>query len=83
MGIVRPQYTDEARSAGVEGKVRVEITIGPDGEVTAARIVSGLGHGLDEAAVTAAKRMRFAPAMRCGQAVESKFTIAIRFGLVE
>jgi periplasmic protein TonB len=83
LGIVRPQYTDEARSAGIEGKVRVEITIGPDGEVSSARIVSGLGHGLDEAAITAAKRMKFAPATRCGQSVESKFTIAIRFGLVE
>lgn len=82
-GIVRPQYTDEARSAGVEGKVRVEITIGPDGDVSSARVVSGLGHGLDEAALTAAKRMHFTPSMRCGKPVESKFTIAIRFSLVE
>jgi periplasmic protein TonB len=83
LGIVRPQYTDDARSAGVEGKVRVEITIGPDGEVTSAHVVSGIGHGLDEAALTAAKRMKFSPSMRCGKTVESKFTISIRFSLVE
>jgi periplasmic protein TonB len=81
--IVRPQYTDDARAAGVEGKVRVEITISKTGEVTSARVVSGLGHGLDEAAITAAKRMTFAPATRCGKPVESKFTISIRFGLVD
>ena len=82
-GIVRPQYTDDARAAGVEGKVRVEITINKNGEVTAARVVSSLGHGLDEAAVTAAKRMTFSPATRCGKPVESKFNISIRFGLVD
>ncbi len=83
MGIVRPQYTDDARSAGIEGKVRVEITIGRDGEVSAAHVLSGLGHGLDEAAITAAKHMKFSPATRCGKAVESKFVISIRFSLVE
>ena len=32
------------------------------------RIVQGLGHGLDESAVAAAKRWKFNPATRCGKA---------------
>src|SRR5581483_6652974 len=45
-----PAYTSEARTAGVSGKVRVEITVDEHGRVVDARIIQGLGYGLDEAA---------------------------------
>lgn len=77
----RPAYTDEARAAEIEGKVRVELTVGADGKVTAAKVLAGLGHGLDEAALTAVKEASFEPATRCGKAVASTFTISVRFAL--
>lgn len=77
----RPTYTDEARAAGVEGKVRVELTVDEQGAVTAARVLEGLGHGLDEAAVEAVRGASFAPATRCGKPVAATFTVAIRFAL--
>jgi protein TonB len=80
-GFVKPTYSDDARAAGIEGRVRVEISIDETGHVVSAKIVSGLGHGLDESAIDAAKRMTFTPATKCGTAVKSTFLISIRFGL--
>ncbi len=82
-GFVQPTYTDDARAAGIEGRVRVEITVDSSGAVLGTKIVSGLGHGLDESAVAAAKRMSFNAATRCGKAVQSTFVISMRFVLGE
>ena len=82
-GFVQPTYTDDARAAGIEGRVRVQVTIDASGAVLGTQIVSGLGHGLDESAVAAAKRMTFSAATRCGKAVQSTFVISMRFVLGE
>ncbi|HET7538421.1 MAG TPA: TonB family protein [Polyangiaceae bacterium] len=82
-GFVQPTYTDDARAAGIEGRVRVQVTIDASGAILDAKIVSGLGHGLDESAIAAAKRMSFSAATRCGKAVTSTFTISMRFVLGE
>lgn len=82
-GFVQPTYTDDARAAGIEGRVRVQVTIDASGAILDAKIVSGLGHGLDESAIAAAKRMSFSAATRCGKAVTSTFTLSLRFVLGE
>jgi len=45
------------------------------------RVVKGLGHGLDEAAVRAAQQIRFKPASRGGNAVDFPATVHIVFQL--
>ncbi len=75
----QPAYTDQARAAGIEGKVRVQITVDEAGRVVEAKVLSSLGHGLDEAALTAAKAASFDAAVRCGKPARSTFTIAMRF----
>jgi protein TonB len=82
-GFVKPTYTDDARAAGIEGRVRVEISIDETGKVVSAKVVSGLGHGLDESAIEAAKRMNFSAATKCGTAVKSTFVLSMRFVLGE
>lgn len=82
-GFVQPQYTDDARSAGVEGRVRLRIQIDASGNVSGVSVLSGLGHGLDQAAMSAARRMHFSPATQCGKPVASSFVIAMRFVLGE
>ena len=74
-----PAYTDEARAAGVAGKVRVEITVDEHGSVVAVRVLQGLGHGLDEAAVAAARAMTFEPAVRCGRHASATFKVGFNF----
>jgi protein TonB len=65
-----PLYTDEARKLGIEGEVLVEVIFRASGQVQAVRVVKGLGHGLDEAALHAAEQIRFKPAMQEGHAVD-------------
>jgi protein TonB len=79
--ISQPAYTSSAREANVEGKVRVEVSVDESGHVTAARLLAGLGYGLDEAALEAARRASFEPATRCGKPVAATFSIAMRFSL--
>jgi len=75
----QPAYTEAARAAGIEGKVRVSITVDSSGQVTEVKVLQSLGHGLDEAALAAARGARFEAAVRCGKASSSTFTIAMRF----
>ena len=57
-------YPPEAERAGVEGKVRLRVALDARGRVSSARVLRGLGHGLDEAAVEAlTHRCRFTPAI--------------------
>jgi len=74
-----PVYTETARALGIEGKVRVEVTVDEEGRVVSVRVLQGLGHGLDEAAVEAARRASFEPATRCGKPVGATFNIGMRF----
>lgn len=81
INVVQPTFTDEARTAQIEGKVRVELTVDETGAVTNARVIAGLGHGLDEAALEAARASTFEPGTRCGKAAVTTFTIGMRFSL--
>jgi len=76
-----PAYTDDARAASIAGKVRVQLTIDPAGQVSVASVLEGLGHGLDEAAVAALRQASFNPATKCGKPVASTFVVAVRFAL--
>lgn len=81
LSMVRPSYTDEARRARVEGRVRVEVFVNERGEITDTRVLTGLGHGLDEAAVGALRRITFAPATRCQRPIVASLVIGMRFAL--
>lgn len=76
-----PRYTDAARAAGLEGRVRVEIHVDAAGHVTDVRVLASLDPDLDAAALEAARGASFAPATRCGVAVDATFTVSIRFEL--
>jgi protein TonB len=79
--LARPEYTEEARAAGVEGKVRLELTVDVRGTVKHVNVLESLGHGLDQAAVRSVQNARFEPALACGTPVETTFVVSIRFAL--
>jgi len=57
-------YPADAERAGIEGKVRLRVALDARGRVSSARVLRGLGHGLDEAAVEAlTRRCHFTPAI--------------------
>jgi protein TonB len=77
--LVKPAYTEEARVAQIEGVVRVELSVDDLGNVIAVKVLKGLGYGLDDAAVRAAKQLTFEPGTRCGKAAVTKLTVGMRF----
>jgi periplasmic protein TonB len=81
ISVPQPGYTDDAQAAAIEGKVRVQLTVDESGKVVDVKLISGLGHGLDEAALAAARRATFEPALRCGKPTQATFTISMRFKL--
>ena len=76
-----PAYTDEARNLKLEGEVLLEVEFLASGQLHVNRVVRSLGHGLDETAVAAANKMRFKPAMRNGQAMDSTAIVHVVFQL--
>jgi TonB family protein len=74
-----PVYTDEARNLKLEGEVLLEVMFGANGQLHVNRVVRGLGHGLDEAAINAANKMRFKPAMRMGTPMDSTAIVHVVF----
>jgi protein TonB len=79
--IPQPLYPAAARADGIAGKVRVELSVDEQGQVVSARVLEGLGHGLDDAALEAARAAHFEPAMRCGKPTKTTFVIGMRFTL--
>jgi protein TonB len=74
-------YTKEAQEAEIEGAVRVQVTVDESGKVINASVVSGLGYGLDERALAAARETLFEPATLCGKPVVGMKILAFNFGL--
>ncbi len=77
----RPVYTAVARRLKVEGEVLLDVIFGADGTLRVQRVDRGLGHGLDEAAIRAAQQIRFRPARREGQALDTVAVLHIVFEL--
>jgi TonB family protein len=76
-----PVYTDEARKLNLEGEVMLEVVFRADGQLTVNRVLRGLGHGLDDAAVNAAGKIKFKPAQRNGTPVDSTAVVHVLFRL--
>jgi protein TonB len=81
MSEAKVPYPEAARRAGVEGLVIVAITVDSDGNVTDAKIVSGPGYGLEEAALQGIKKFRFKPATKNGEPVSTELKYRYRFTL--
>jgi TonB family protein len=77
----KPVYTDEARQLRLEGEVLLEVAFSASGEIRVIRVLRGLGHGLDEAAMRAAQQIHFKPAKREGQPVDSMASLHVVFQL--
>ncbi len=77
----KPAYSAEAQRLRIEGEVELEIVFAASGQPRVLRVVRGLGHGLDENAIDAARGIRFRPAQADGRAVDSTAIVHIVFEL--
>ena len=76
-----PEYSAEARAAGIEGNVLLRVEFSAAGVVRVLCVIEGLGYGLDALAVRAAEQMRFTPAVRKGRRVDTRAVVSIMFRL--
>lgn len=78
----RIKYTEEAKEAGIEGKILVEFTVNSEGNVIEPKIIRGLGYGLDEVALDAVKGIEgFRYQSQKGAEFPVKLTLPIQFRL--
>lgn len=75
-----PEYPTIAVQARVEGSVLIEVTITPQGDVTAPRVLRSIPL-LDEAAIEAVKRWKYTPGMLNDAPVPIVMTVTVTFSL--
>lgn len=76
------KYPEIARKAGIEGKVIVQVLVSEKGDVVNTKIVKSLGHsGMDEAAVSAIRSVRWKPALQRDKPVKVWVAIPVIFKL--
>jgi len=79
---VEPESPAEAKAQGLSAQVVLEVDISETGEVLAAQVTQPAGNGFDEAAVAAARKLRFSPAEIDGQPspvrIEYRFNFELR-----
>jgi TonB family protein len=75
---VQPDYPAAARSSQGSGSVLILVTINAEGSVIAIKVIEG-PDVFRRAAEEAARKWKFRPAMRDGQAIESEQILQFRF----
>jgi TonB family protein len=75
------RYTDEAKGAGIEGRVIVRFVVDAEGNVRNPEVVRGLGAGLDEAAVAALEATDWKAGEQNGEPVHVRMVFPVTFRL--
>lgn len=74
-------YTEIAKRIGLEGKVIIEAVIDENGNVIDAKVLKGLGGGLDEESLHAVQTTRFSPGLQRGKPIRVRINIPVKFVL--
>jgi TonB family protein len=80
---VKPQYTRAAMQAKIQGSVWLACVVSETGLISDVKVSKSLDieHGLDQAAIDAARQWEFKPAQKDGKAVPVRVTIELTFTL--
>jgi TonB family protein len=80
---IAPESTAEAQRAGIQGVVGLSCVVNADGTVGDVRVTRSLDalHGLDDAAVAAAKQWQYSPAIKDGKPVPVVVNVEMSFTL--
>lgn len=72
-------YPESERRSGIQGRVIVQVDVGPGGAVSNVQVVRSVSPGLDSAAVQAVRAARFTEARHDGRVVRTRLTLPITF----
>lgn len=76
-----PEYSEEARKNKFSGIVTLTVVVDPSGHPRDIQVVRSLGMGLDEKAVEAVEKWKFAPGMKDGVPVAVQVNVEVSFRL--
>jgi protein TonB len=79
--MIKPEYPELAKQAGVDGTVWVALLVGTDGRVKDARVTRSASPLLDRAALEALRRWVFRPALASGHPVAVWVSETVKFTL--
>lgn len=79
--IKKIRYPEEAKQAGIEGRVFVQFVVNTDGDVEDAKVVRGIGGGADEEALRVVQQAKFTPGYLNGEPVRVQFSLPVYFRL--
>jgi periplasmic protein TonB len=77
----RIEYPEQARRAGIEGRVYVQFIVNEDGRVEDPQVIRGIGGGADEEALRAVREAEFRPGMQRGRPVRVQYSLPVVFQL--
>lgn len=76
------RYPEDARRAGIDGTVVVQVIVGEDGKPLQPAVVRSVHPKLDEEAIRAIMEQQFKPGMQRSRPVKVRTNISVRFRLV-
>ena len=76
-----PTYTESARKFGITGTVVLRGEFSHDGQIRNLQVIRRLPHGLTEAALRAAREIKFTPAQKNGKPVSIYMQLEYNFNL--
>ena len=66
--LMNVKYSDEAKKKYVEGEVMMSFWVNTDSTITNAKVISGIGYGIDEEVKRVVEGLKFSPGMQNGKA---------------
>ncbi|HLR32700.1 MAG TPA: energy transducer TonB [Fodinibius sp.] len=74
-------YPEQARKAGIQGRVIIQFIVTEEGNVEDPRVIRGIGGGADEEALRVVKDAKFKPGQQRGNPVRVQYSLPIIFRL--
>jgi len=78
---MEPQYTAEARAAGLQGTVSLYVEVDRNGRPSEVKVMEGLGLGLDEEAVNTVRQWEYEPDRGARDRIQDAFEVDVPFRL--
>lgn len=75
------KYPEEARKAGIEGRVIVQFIVNKQGQVENPQIIKGIGGGADQEALRVVKEAEFIPGYQKGEPKRVQYSLPVIFKL--
>lgn len=77
----RAAYTNNARAAGAQGKIRIAVLFGANGKIQHILMIKRIGYGLDEEVLNAARQIVFEPQLKDGKPVSIVKIVEYNFAI--